>query len=1564
MGKLVKVASIAVILMLVSSTGAIAGTGSKGFALKENIAKQSNTSEEYSVYNSFDASESKFNEILEHKKFAQELSNSIENLYNLTDELEDALKEGEAPKDLILKHENAADAVLKSHAKVRHTLNNITILLKERVSEGEIPEEILNRHLKFVEEFESKSSEFLHAIEQYMPTPSITAETRMTTLSTSELEELKNVLEDATRLPESEPVGLAHDPASLTAPKPRILSEKGKIVNTLALDISHEPTDYLDVNASTEIKKLAADLDHDPVQIYYYMRNNIDYEPYFGLMAGSDWTLQQQSGNSFDQANLFVNLIRESEIPARYVYGTIEISAENVTKWLRVKNCTYAVTLLNKSGIPSTYIEENNSIRLEHMWVEAYIEQNSTGRWLPLDPSFKTYEYVPGLNLTFNATEVSAFLNETLENATYDEKLGWVTGINETFINERFEKWANETLEYIMNDSDLRNRTLTQLFGYWNLTKEYSDSLPSILPYEIVSVLDVYSEIPEEYYHKIVLKGLVNYTLYTPDIANKKIMLKFDPATKMDCQTLKMWGWKNLLFPSMVKMKPVLIIDDEEVANGSSRELGSSAKLTLEFYHPVKTTPKILNQTFIVGSLYSLIFNIGKVSLSQIEKEAQELDLAENQSFADNVLGQLHLLGMYWSFETEFFADNYAAAYDVRDYRPAPSYGRTCLNLKVDYFFGIPWSLDEGGMYIDVPRHVLGAIGEENDTRAFMLATGMVASALEHSIFEQLYGTESVSTIKVLQEANRQEIPIYTISKHNIDELRWKLNIPFHVWGWIEGAVNKDRIVIIPERELQIIEWKGIGWMVIDPETGASGFMISGSAGGHNARRIFWKMLGGTWNLLNPRTGMDFIIGHHDEISKLFLGDLIEIGATILPGAVGKYWSSTMNYKRVRSFVKGITSLDTLMGTELDLVKAVEFGDLSALYSLTLTTISLIPGAQPYVLGYKILTSRTIRYYVGGIMQEALKDCPIKESVEQFIKDVNYLADYGIYSNVYQKVGLESGYDVIIFSDYLREIENVSGILNLTSKIATGDREAVFDAEIAAEYRKEAYDIVQLEKKIPGAEVDILIMNPDKTYKIVEVVDIDDWSVFESEAEMDEFKQNISNLIDAFKEEYGEEVEIVFVFDGRVPQWVHDYIDSIPGNVSVVETYGGASGRTLYVGKSYETIQEAIDAASSGDTVYVYSGTYKENVTLDKPLALIGEDSDTTILDGNGSEDIIKVITDDCVISGFTVKNGSTGIYVASDNNLITQNNITNMVGADGDSFITLDKTGGVSTGIYLFRGVNNLISNNSISDITGGVGGTTNDWLCTDGTGGNGMGIYLHFSMNNTLFNNTISNIDGGAGGGDWGHSGIGDGIRLYSSDSNAITNIVANKSDNGMHLEHSSNNNTINNDIFSNNRYGIRLSSSDNNTIAGSNISANKEHGILLKGSNENKIISNEVCFNHKDGIHISGTYDMLTGGYTGGSNQIINNTVYSNQGDGIGLCVSRDNEITNNTINLNNGSGICLLSGEALPFYYTCSKDNRLTQNKINNSGDYGLKIDKYSYRNYISQSSEWRACLLFL
>ncbi|MBU1940137.1 MAG: right-handed parallel beta-helix repeat-containing protein, partial [Candidatus Thermoplasmatota archaeon] len=149
-------------------------------------------------------------------------------------------------------------------------------------------------------------------------------------------------------------------------------------------------------------------------------------------------------------------------------------------------------------------------------------------------------------------------------------------------------------------------------------------------------------------------------------------------------------------------------------------------------------------------------------------------------------------------------------------------------------------------------------------------------------------------------------------------------------------------------------------------------------------------------------------------------------------------------------------------------------------------------------------------------------------------------------------------------------------------------------------------------------------------------------------------------------------------------------------------------GDTLYVGGSgpgnYTTIQEAVNAAEPGDTVFVYdeSSPYNESITIAKSINLGGENKTTTVIEGNEG---IEINADLVTISGFTVK------YVISLNSC---HNIT----------ISDNTIHGKSwNSIELIDSYNNKISYNEIS--------------------GSIHGIELLYSSNNIITNNIFSNIN-----------------------------------------------------------------------------------------------------------------------------------------------------------------------------------------------------------------------------
>ena len=423
----------------------------------------------------------------------------------------------------------------------------------------------------------------------------------------------------------------------------------------------------------------------------------------------------------------------------------------------------------------------------------------------------------------------------------------------------------------------------------------------------------------------------------------------------------------------------------------------------------------------------------------------------------------------------------------------------------------------------------------------------------------------------------------------------------------------------------------------------------------------------------------------------------------------------------------------------------------------------------------------------------------------------------------------------------------------------------------------------------------------------------------------------------------------------------------LPANVSATTLYVGGVGPG-----NYTTIQGAINASFPGDTIFVYKGNYDERIIIDESLSLVGENRNTTIIDGRGSGFVVGVRADWVNVTGFTVTNSDPldgGIVLSSVQNCyVADNNISG---------------NGMSGGVYLSRSEYNIIANNVV---------TLND----------GGGVKLRLSNYNIIVQNTVSSND---------HSGL----KLIDSEGNMIgNNLVSSNQGAGIYLEESNESFIENNTIVGNGWHGIYVHKSHNITVNDNDFSSNYSSDINLSGSGYSTVTRNAMT---KNGILLIGykiNYDTHTidttntvngkpvyywknisgGTVPSGAGQVIlanctdvvvegqnvsdtsvgiqlgyssrnlitNNTAYSNIGTGIYLLYSNDNEIVGNII-LNNDNGIVLSeSGSNTIHNNTVSSNmnngiwvrfsdgNNITHNNISMNTDTGIVLD-YSDDNRV-------------
>ncbi|MDY6993250.1 MAG: transglutaminase domain-containing protein, partial [Pseudomonadota bacterium] len=130
------------------------------------------------------------------------------------------------------------------------------------------------------------------------------------------------------------------------------------------------------VQLTEAIQNLAQSLNHNPVEIYRWVYNHIQFIPTYGATQGAQLTLETRQGNAFDTTTLLIALLRAANIHARYVYGSVQIPIDKVRNWLGdLESAEAAVQLLNQGGIPASAVTEGGkiiAITLEHVWAEAF----------------------------------------------------------------------------------------------------------------------------------------------------------------------------------------------------------------------------------------------------------------------------------------------------------------------------------------------------------------------------------------------------------------------------------------------------------------------------------------------------------------------------------------------------------------------------------------------------------------------------------------------------------------------------------------------------------------------------------------------------------------------------------------------------------------------------------------------------------------------------------------------------------------------------------------------------------------------------------------------------------------------------------------------------------------------------------------------------------------------------------------------------------------------------------------------------------------------------------------
>ncbi len=384
--------------------------------------------------------------------------------------------------------------------------------------------------------------------------------------------------------------------------------------------------------------------------------------------------------------------------------------------------------------------------------------------------------------------------------------------------------------------------------------------------------------------------------------------------------------------------------------------------------------------------------------------------------------------------------------------------------------------------------------------------------------------------------------------------------------------------------------------------------------------------------------------------------------------------------------------------------------------------------------------------------------------------------------------------------------------------------------------------------------------------------------------------------------------------------------DDIDEDTRSTRWYRGADEWTLSVDDGscegldpcYGSITSALTAATPGDTIKVFAGTYYENIAMTDGVDLVNNPGYMPAIVGDGSSTAVVTFNDEfiigCTLDGFEISNSGTegGVYLhgtgtngitntTSIKNCLIHDNSGPGIDIDGSAAVTApiidnnDIYGNSEEGIYIIaaggnEGEHTKIVNNTIRDNMGegiNIGGasylTIDNNIIRDNYAGIAFDTATPSSQPITITKNTI---EGNTGSGII----ITDAVTNTEDSEIAITeNIIRNNDEAGIQILNQCRLKIDRNNIYENQRAGIHTGTDVEN---GGGFLADSLGDAILT------IKQNKIYENGKSGQgagidvrHASGT--------------IENNLVYRNKragirfGDWIVTEIVTDGKIINNTV-----------------------------------------------------------------
>ncbi len=640
-----------------------------------------------------------------------------------------------------------------------------------------------------------------------------------------------------------------------------------------------------ETKATEEIKTLARALQNDPVKIYSFVRNQIDYRPTRGIHMGAAACLEAKRGNGWDQAALLNSLLRTAGYPTRFVSGRVIYWRDDASAWLGAVSNRVEYVLSSGGLLTGSVTGHPGKMYVDRVWVEAQVD----GGWYTLDPAFKEYEWFNPTNLLadigYNRTH---FLSAVSAGSTITSN--YIQQLSSSNLYEQLTTCTTNLRAHIREESP--NAFVEEVLGGQRMIERSITNLSTTLPYAywVSSSLQRWDHIQEadQCSLRILHEGL-DVSLKGYEAAGRRISVFYDENN----------GYR-----------PNLYLDGSIISTGNTTTVGNDYTVTVLVDHPYtdSTHADTSNDLSVVsGGRYSLVHDLGDASAGQVQRVSDQLrkNLSSGVSAQSEAVsgGALYLAASSYMQQKRLAKEHLARAREVEGLQ--------------HHWIGVVGQ--EEGFYIDLPGGRSGTVSLTTTNTAnaeiFYKAKSFMDSALEHGVFEQTQHKACVSTVRLLCLNNGAEDRTYFADSNNWDSIKGSLPTYSPTQkNKFEDLINQGYYLILPENaDITLEEWEGHGYFKHNLASTHLGAIISGGYNGGDAATegeigAEKESEGGWWNTFLGWFGID---GTESlEPVDLFTGNYLSESTDLTLGS----GSAPKGLQFSRYYDSGIRDADTGIG--------------------------------------------------------------------------------------------------------------------------------------------------------------------------------------------------------------------------------------------------------------------------------------------------------------------------------------------------------------------------------------------------------------------------------------------------------------------------------------------------------------------------------------------------------------------------------------------------------------------------------------------------------------------------